>query len=78
MCIRDSINAVRIHDVEGTWFDQNAVCGLVFYGTLTVSAILLLTGNPMPAAVVLIILFGVPLIIIMPVSYTHLDVYKRQ
>ena len=59
------INAVRIHDVEGTWFDQNAVCGLVFYGTLTVSAILLLTGNPMPAAVVLVILFGVPLIIIM-------------
>ncbi len=59
------INAVRIHDVEGTWFDQNAVCGLVFYGTLTASAILLLTGNPMPAAVVLVILFGVPLVIIM-------------
>lgn len=59
------INAVRIHDVEGTWFDQNAVCGLVFYGTLTVSAILLLTGNPLPAAVVLVILFGIPLIIIM-------------
>lgn len=59
------INAVRIHDVEGTWFDQNAVCGLVFYGTLTVSAILLLTGNPLPAAALLVILFGIPLIIIM-------------
>src|SRR5699024_6949456 len=38
------INAVKAKDVEGTWFDQNAVCGLIFYGTLTVSAILLLTG----------------------------------
>src|SRR5699024_6367479 len=59
------INAVKAKDVEGTWFDQNAVCGLIFYGTLTVSAILLLTGNPLPAAAVLVVLFAVPLIIIM-------------
>ena len=32
------INAVRSRDLENTWFDQNAVCGLVFYGMLTVSA----------------------------------------
>ena len=59
------INAVKTKDIEGTWFDQNAVCGLVFYGTLTVSAVLLLTGNPLPAAGLLIILFVVPLILIM-------------
>ena len=59
------INAVKTRDVEGTWFDQNAVCGLVFYGTLTASAILLLTGNPLPAAAVLIVLFAVPLILLM-------------
>ena len=59
------INAVKTRDVEGTWFDQNAVCGLVFYGTLTASAILLLTGNLLPAAAVLIVLFAVPLILIM-------------
>ena len=59
------INAVKVRNIEGTWFDQNAVCGLVFYGTLTVSAILLLTGNPLPAAAVLIVLFAVPLILIM-------------
>ena len=34
------INAVRTRDFENTWFDQNAVCGLVFYGMLTVSALL--------------------------------------
>ncbi len=59
------INAVKAKDMEGTWFDQNAVCGLVFYGTVTLSAILLLTGNPLPAAGLLIVLFVVPLIIIM-------------
>lgn len=59
------INAVRTRDVEGIWFDQNAVCGLVFYGTLTVSALLFLTGNQLPAATLLIILFAVPLVLIM-------------
>ena len=59
------INAVKAKDIEGTWFDQNAVCGLVFYGTLTISVVLLLTGNPLPAAGLLIVLFVVPLIIIM-------------
>ena len=59
------INAVKTKDIEGTWFDQNAVCGLVFYGTLTISVVLLLTGNPLPAAGLLIVLFVVPLIIIM-------------
>lgn len=58
-------NAVRTRDFENTWFDQNAVCGLVFYGMLTVSALLFLTGNALPAAVVLGVMFGVPLLLIM-------------
>ena len=59
------INAVRSRDLENTWFDQNAVCGLVFYGMLTVSALLFLTGHALPAAVVLGVMFGVPLLLIM-------------
>ena len=59
------INAVCSRDLENTWFDQNAVCGLVFYGMLTASALLFLTGNALPAAVVLGIMFGVPLLLIM-------------
>ena len=59
------INAVRSKDLENTWFDQNAVCGLVFYGMLTVSALLFLTGHALPAAVVLGVMFGVPLLLIM-------------
>lgn len=59
------INAVRSKDLENTWFDQNAVCGLVFYGMLTASALLFLTGHALPAAVVLGVMFGVPLLLIM-------------
>ena len=59
------INAVRTHDTEGIWFDQNSVCGLIFYGTLTVSALLFLTGKSLPAAIILIVMFAVPLVIIM-------------
>nr|WP_296011715.1 V-type ATPase 116kDa subunit family protein [uncultured Blautia sp.] len=59
------INAVHSRDLENTWFDQNAVCGLVFYGMLTASALLFLTGHALPAAVVLGIMFGVPLLLIM-------------
>ena len=59
------INGVRNKDVENIWFDQNAVCGLVFYGTLTLSAVLLITGKKLPAAVLLIVMFAVPLLLIM-------------
>ena len=59
------INAVRTHDTEGIWFDQNSICGLIFYGTLTVSALLFLTGKSLPAAIILIVMFAVPLVVIM-------------
>ena len=38
------INAVRMKDVEGIWFDQNAVAGLVFYGSLVAVIFLFMTG----------------------------------
>lgn len=59
------INAVKVKNVEGIWFDQNSVCGLVFYGVLTLCALLYLTGNALPATIVLAVMFLVPLVIIM-------------
>ena len=59
------INAVKVKNVEGIWFDQNSVCGLVFYGALTLCALLYLTGNALPATIVLAVMFLVPLVIIM-------------
>ena len=57
------INAVRNHDTERTWFDSNAVAGLVFYGSIALSAVLLVSGKKLPAAAVLAVMFGVPLIL---------------
>ena len=42
------INAVRSRDLENTWFDQNAVCGLVFYGMPYGFCPLFLTGHALP------------------------------
>lgn len=52
-------------DVEGIWFDQNAVAGLVFYGSLVAVIFLFMTGHTLPAGAVLGVMFGIPLVIIM-------------
>ena len=59
------VNAIRQKDVENIWFDQNAVSGLVFYGSLAVVIVLVLTGHKAPAGIVLGIMFGIPLLLIM-------------
>ncbi|MDO4648285.1 MAG: V-type ATPase 116kDa subunit family protein [Eubacteriales bacterium] len=58
------INARRAGDVEKTWFDSNAVAGLVFYGSVVLVAFLLVTGRTLPGTALLVILFIVPLILI--------------
>ena len=59
------VNGIRSHSVENIWFDQNAVVGLVFYGSLVAVILLFSTGHTVPAAAVLAVMFGVPLLIIM-------------
>ena len=59
------VNGIRSHSVENIWFDQNAVAGLVFYGSLVAVILLFSTGHTVPAAAVLAVMFGVPLLIIM-------------
>lgn len=58
------INAVRQKDFEGTWFDTNGVAGLVFYAAAILVIVLAMTGNPLPAGIVLAIMFIIPLILI--------------
>lgn len=58
------INAHRAKDIEKTWFDTNAVAGLVFYGSLTAVLALFVTGRQLPGTIVLLIMFVVPLILI--------------
>lgn len=59
------INAARAKDVGDMWFDANGVAGLVFYAAVVITIVLFLTGNPLPAGIVMAVMFGVPLILIL-------------
>ena len=58
------INSVRSHDAEKAYFDTNGVAGLVFYGSIVVTVVLYMTENPLPATIVLVVMFAVPLLIV--------------
>ena len=57
------INSIRNKNIEKTWFDSNAVAGLVFYGSIVLTVGLFISGKKLPAAAVLAIMFGIPLIL---------------
>lgn len=58
------VNAVRSKEYGKALFDTNGVAGLVFYGAVVLVVVLFMTGNPLPAAAALVILFVVPLLVI--------------
>ena len=65
MCmVFNIINSLRSHDVERTYFDTNGVAGLVFYFALASVVVLFMTGKPLPAAFILVVMFVIPLLII--------------
>lgn len=57
------INGLRAHDLESAFFGTNGIAGLVFYGAVAVTAGLFFTGNKLPAAIVLVTMFVIPLIL---------------
>ncbi len=59
------INAIKTHDTESTWFDANGVAGLVFYVAVVAVIVLFMTGHKMPGAIVMAVMFGVPLLLIL-------------
>ena len=62
--ILNIINALRAHDIERAFFDTNGVAGLVFYGAVVATIVLFMTGNKLPAGIVLAVMFIIPLILI--------------
>ena len=58
------INAFKAKDTENKWFDANGVAGLVFYASLVCVIVLFMTGNKLPAGIVMAVMFIVPLILI--------------
>ena len=59
--ILNIINSVRGHDTEKIWFDTNGAAGLVFYAALASVIVLYMSGNPLPATAVLVVMFLIPL-----------------
>ena len=58
------INGLKSKDPEATWFDTNGLAGLVFYGAIVLTVVLFMTGHALPAAIVLVVMFGIPLLLI--------------
>ena len=59
------INALKSKDPGNTWFDPNGVAGLIFYGAAVLVIFLFMTGHKLPAAILLTVLFVVPLLLIL-------------
>ncbi len=62
--ILNIINGIRAKDPEKIFFDTNGIAGLVFYGAAIACVVLLFSGKTLPAAILLILFFGIPLVII--------------
>lgn len=56
------INGIKSHDTENTFFGTNGVAGLVFYGSLTLTLFLFMSGHTVPGTFLLVLMFGVPLL----------------
>lgn len=56
------INGFRAKDMESALFDTNGIAGLVFYSAVILTVVLFMTGNPLPAGIVLAVMFGLPLL----------------
>lgn len=57
-------NGIRNKDWGRVFFDTNGFAGLVFYGALISCIVLTISGHALPAAIILILCFGIPLILI--------------
>lgn len=57
-------NGIKQKNIEKIFFDTNGVAGLVFYGSIVASVVLIMSGHSLPGGIILLIMFGIPLIII--------------
>ncbi len=62
--IMNIINSVKAKDMEKGLFDANGIAGLVFFGSAVSAIVLFMTGHALPGGIVLIVMFGLPLLAI--------------
>lgn len=71
--ILNIVNAVRAKEYGRLLFNQSGLAGLVCYGFAALCAILIITGNGLPATVIIALAVGVPLVaILLKEPLTHL------
>ncbi|MBQ5850532.1 MAG: ATPase, partial [Lachnospiraceae bacterium] len=61
--ILNIINAIKSKDKERLLFDTNGIAGLIFYGAVATVLALFMAGKPLPAGMVLLVMFGIPLLL---------------
>lgn len=57
-------NGIKQKNIEKILFDTNGVAGFVFYGSIVASVVLIMTGKTLPGGILLLVMFGIPLILI--------------
>ncbi len=62
--IMNIINGIKSKDIGEVLFDTNGVAGLVFYSAIIACVVLVFTGKTLPATIILVIFFAIPLLII--------------
>ena len=62
--ILNIVNGIRQGDRERIFLDTNGLAGLVFYGSAVPCILLFMTGHTLSAALVLVIMFGIPLLLL--------------
>lgn len=58
------MNAYRAKDIENIFFDTNGLAGFIFYGSLAAIIVLYMTGNKLPATIIVVIMLVVPILAI--------------
>lgn len=58
------INSLHTHDAENAFFNTNGIAGIAFYGALTATIFLYMGGHTLPATMILVIMFLLPLLVI--------------
>lgn len=54
--------SMRNRDTENAWFSPNGVAGFIFYGAFMVCLFLVMSGRPVPAGIILALVFGIPVL----------------
>lgn len=58
------VNGIKAREFGKVFFDTNGVSGLVFYGAAIACVALVFTGHTLPATIILVICFAIPLLLI--------------